>query len=131
MSIRINYNIEVSLSESLYQIKELGQTTPWKGVNDQCDDGGTWRRTIVAGAVNVAIDINGLANGRLIAVKTTAAITLKRNVTGDTGWPIRPLGVGATDGIFICSTDGLTSLYVSNSGTVDAEVTFVVAGLMT
>jgi hypothetical protein len=129
--IRIVFNVDISLSESTSQIKELGQTTPWKGLNDQCDDGGTWRQKVAAGTTNLAIGLNGITDGLFLAVKTTKEITLKRNSTADTGWPIRPLGVGATEGVFICSTDGLTSLYVTNSGTEAAEITFAVAGMIT
>ncbi len=128
MAIRVTFDIDLALSESRSGSKELG-IAPWAGTNDQLDDGGAWRRRISAGATNVAIDINGLANGRLVAVKTSQPITLKRNSVDDTGWVIRPLGTGATDGIFICTTDGVTTLYVTNAGSEAAEVTFMVAGI--
>jgi hypothetical protein len=129
MAIRVKFEIDLSLSENSIEAKELGMTPPWKGTNDQQDDGGTWRRKIVAGATDVLIDLNGLANGRLIAVKTNKTVLLKKNSAAGESWPIRPLGTGALDGIFFCTTDGITALYVTNGGSEDAEVTFTVAGI--
>ena len=129
MGIRTKFLVDLSLSETTSESKELGQSPPWKGTNDQLDDGGTWRRKIIAGATNVLIDLNGLANGRLIAIKSNREITVRKNSSGGEPWTIRPLGTGATDGIMVITTDAVTALYVSNAGSEDAEVTFAVAGM--
>lgn len=129
MSIRVNYNINLSLSETTLEQKELGMTPPWVGTNDQLDDGGTFRRRITAGSVDVQVSLLGLSNGRLLAIKTTQQISFKKNSNSGEAWTIRPLGTGALDGIFLCTTDAITSVYVTNSGTLDAEVTFSVGGL--
>ena len=129
MPIRIKFNIEYSLSENSTGGKELGLAPPWTGTNDQMDDGGTFRRKITAGATDVAVDINGLANCRFLTIKTNKAIKLKLNNTGNTAIDITPLGVGALDGIMVLTTDSVTVLYVSNLGTADAEVTFSIAGM--
>ena len=129
MSIRVKFKVDLSLSETTAEGKELGLTAPWSGTNDLQDDGGTWRRKVVAGAIDVLIDLNGLANGRLIAIKSNKEITVKKNATTGEAWTIRPLGTGALDGVMVITTDGVTALYVTNAGTADAEVTFLVAGI--
>ena len=93
------------------------------------DEGGTWRQKIVAGATDVAVDLNGLANGRVLAIKSNQQITFKKNNAGGEPWTIRPLGTGALDGVFYATTDGITSLYFSNAGSLDAEVTISLAGM--
>lgn len=130
MAIRVKYTIELSLSESTADAKELGQSPPWKGTNDLQDDGGTWRRRIPASTADVEIDINGLANAHLVAIKSNKEITVKKNAATGEPWTVRPLGSSAApDGIFVVTTDAVTKLYVSNPGAEDAEVTFSVAGI--
>ena len=129
MAIRVKFEVDLQLSESPQGMKELGKTPPWSGTNDQQDNGGTWRQRIDAGATDVLVDLNGLANGRLIAIKSNQEISVKKNADTGEAWTIKPLGTGALDGVFMITTDGVTSLYVSNAGSIDAEVTFSVAGV--
>ena len=128
MAVRIRLDIKVTISENPSEANELGRTTPWVGVNDQQENGGSWTQTIAAGVVDLPVDLNGLADGTLIAIKTDQAIDIKKNAASGEAWTVRPLGVGALDGFFIVSTTGVTSLFVSNSGGKDAIVTFMVAG---
>lgn len=130
MGVRVSFEIGIQISENSQELKELGKTPPWSGKTDLLDDGGTWRQRILAGAVNVAVDLNGLANGRLIAIKTTQTITVKKNASGGEPWTIRPIGAGALDGVFCVTTDGITSLHFSNPGSLDAEVTISIAGMV-
>jgi hypothetical protein len=129
MAIRVKFDIDLQLSESSQGQKELGKSPPWSGINDQQDNGGTWRQRIDAGDTDILVDLNGLANGRLIAIKTDQEISVKKNSAGGEAWTIRPLGTGALDGIFMITTDGITSLYLTNAGSLDAEVTFSIAGV--
>jgi hypothetical protein len=129
MSITVNWNIELSVSETTLENKELGQTSPWQGNNSQLDDGGSFRRKIPAGSTDILVPMVGLSNGRLLGIKTSQTIIIKKNSSGGEPWTIRPLGVGALDGIFLVTTDGITSIYVSNAGSLDANVTFVVGGV--
>jgi hypothetical protein len=130
MGVRVTFEVLVQISENTQELKELGKTPPYKGTCDLLDDGGTWRQRIVAGAVNVAVDLNGLVNGRLLAVKTNQTITMKKNASGGEPWTIRPMGTGALDGVFLATTDGITSLYFSNPGSLDAEVTISLCGMV-
>ena len=104
---------------------------PWSGVSDVLDDGGTFRRQLAAGATDVLIDITalyGLAACRVLAIKTSQTITWKANSSGNTPLSIKPIGFGALDGVMYITTDGITSLYLSNPGSLVAEVTVSIAG---
>lgn len=129
MGVRVTFEVLVQISENTQEFKELGKSPPWRGTNDLLDEGGTWRQKIVAGATDVLVDLNGLANGRLLAIKTSQTITFKKNSAGGEAWTVRPLGTGALDGVFYATTDGITSLYFSNAGSLDAEVTISLAGM--
>lgn len=130
MGIRVTLEVLVQLSENTQELKELGKSPPWRGTCDLLDEGGTWRQRIAAGASNVAIDLNGIATGRLLAIKSNQTITVKKNASGGEPWTIRAMGTGALDGIFLITTDGITSLYLSNAGSLPAEVTISLAGMV-
>lgn len=130
MGVRVTFEVLVQISENNQELKELGRSPPWKGTSDLLDDGGTWRQRILAGAVDVPVDLNGLANGRLLAIKTNQTITFKKNLIGGEPWTIRPIGAGALDGVFLATTNGITSLFFSNPGSLDAEVTISLGGMV-
>lgn len=129
MAIRVKFEVSLQISENSQGQKELGKTAPWCGTNDLQDNGGTWRQRLAAGDTDILVDLNGLANGRLIAIKSNQEILIKKNSAGGEAWTVRPLGTGATDGIFVITTDGVTSLYLTNAGGLDADVTFSIAGV--
>lgn len=131
MGVRVTFEVLVQISENTQEFKELGKTPPWRGTCDLLDEGGTWRQKLIAGATDVAVDLNGLANGRMLAIKSSQQISFKKNSTGGEPWTIRPMGTGALDGIFLATTDGLTSLYFTNAGSLDAEVVISIAGMTT
>jgi len=129
MAVRVTFEVLVQISENASELKELGKTPPWKGTSDLQDHGGTWRQKIIAGASNIAVDLNGLTSGRVIAIKTSQTITFKKNSSAGEAWTIRPMGLGSLDGVFFATTDGITSLHFSNAGSLDAEITISIAGL--
>ncbi len=128
MSIRIKFDLDLSLSENTSGAEELGKSPPWSGVNDTMDDGGTFRRRFAGGVTDQLVDINGLTTCKFLAIKSSQPITFKKNSSGGESTSITPLGFGATDGILIMTTDSITSLYVSNPGSLAAEVTFYICG---
>jgi len=129
MAIRVKFELSLQMSEGNQGLKELGKTAPWSGTNDQQDNGGTWRQRVVAGETDLLVDLNGLVTGNLIAIKSDQEISIKKNSNLGEPWTISPLGTGATDGVFMVTTNGVTSLYVTNAGGLDAEVTFSIAGV--
>lgn len=129
MGIRVKFEVQLQLSETTQEGKELGRTSPWSGTNDQQDNGGTWRQRLDAGAADVEVDLNGLASAQLIALKSDQEITFKKDSAAGEVWTLRPLGTGALDGVLLLTTSGITKLYLSNAGSLDAEVTISVAGV--
>lgn len=129
MAIRVKFEILLQISESTAEGKELGKTAPWQGTSDLLENGGTWRQRIEAGDTDVEVDLNGLANGRLIAIKTDQEISFKKETAGGEPWILRPLGTGALEGVFLITTDAVTKLFFTNAGSLDAEVTISVAGI--
>lgn len=127
MAIRVNFEAKLEISETTGEGKELGKAD-WNGKNDEQQNGGSFLQTIVAGSTDVLVDLNGLSDGALVGIKTDQEISIKKNSAAGEAWTVKPLGVGALSGIFIVTTTGVSSLYVSNSGSLDAEVTFVFAG---
>lgn len=130
MSIRVVFSLGISISETTTELKELGNTPPWQGTNDQLDEGGTFRVRIPAGTSNVSVSMLNLTNVRLLGIKTTKTVHMSKNSAAGEPWTIRPLGVGAVDGVFVTTTDGITGLYFSNSGSLDADVTISIGGLV-
>ena len=128
MAVRIRHDIKITISENPSEINELGKTTPWVGTNDQQENGGSWTQNIAASVVDQLVDLNGLADATLLAIKSDETISIKKNSAGGEPWTIQALGVSSLDGFFVISTTGVTSLYVSNAGAKDATVTFMVAG---
>lgn len=128
MAIRVTFEVLLQLSENTTEGKELGKTAPWRGKNDQQDNGGTFLQRIPAGSTDVSIDLNGLSNGTILGIKSSQEISVKKNSALGEAWTIKPLGTGALDGVFIVTTDGVTSLFVTNAGSLDADVTFAFAG---
>lgn len=129
MAVRVKFELDLQISENSQGQKELGKTAPWCGTNDLQDNGGSWRQRFDAGVTDIEVDLNGLVTGHLIAIKTDQEISIKKNTAVGEAWTITPLGVGATDGIFMITTDGVTSLFITNAGSLDAEVTFSIAGV--
>lgn len=132
MGVRTRFTIDFSISENSTGGKELGQTPPWSGVSDVNDDGGSFKRKLSAGASNILIDIAGLTGFsavRLLAMKADQTITYKKNSSAGEAWTLRPIGVGALDGVVFMTTDGITSLYLSNPGAIDTEVTISFGGV--
>lgn len=125
---RIKFTFDFSISEDQTAGRELGQSPPWQGVTDAIADGGTFRRKILAHATDVLVGINGLSGLNWLAIKSDQTITFKKNSTMGEPTTLEALGVGAMDAILIMTTAGITSLYVSNPGATDAEVTFSMAG---
>lgn len=130
MAIRVKFEIDLSLSENASEAKDLGKTAPWKGINDLMDNGGSFRQRVAAGAVNYEVDLNGLTSARMIAIKTNKAVSVKKNSISGEPWLIKPLGVGALDGILFITTDSVTTLYISNAGADAADITFFLAGVV-
>lgn len=134
MSVRVRYKIQVAVSSTSAEDKDLGNLS-WEIVTDQQGEGGSWKTVVAAGAVDVQIPMDSIADVRLLILRTTAKdpnqtpnqILIRRNTNVAEQIEILPLA-DAKEGHLLLSTDGLTAIYASNPGAVDMEMIIVAAG---
>lgn len=129
MTVRIKFDLKFSISEDSSGRRELGQADPWYGVTDAIDDGGTFRMLVPAGTSNMAVSIQSLTQLNWLAIKSDQTITFRKNSTSGEPTTLQALGTGAPDAFMIMTTAGITSLYLSNAGSIDAEVVVSMAGV--
>lgn len=134
MPVRVRYRIEVAISSTPAEEKDLGNVA-FEVVNDDAGEGGTRKTTLAAGATDVSVMMNEISDASFIAIKTNAkdptetlgAITLKKNAIGGEEITIQPLP-GESQAHMLLSTTGITDLFASNGGTVDTEITVMAVG---
>lgn len=134
MAVRARYKIEVALSSTTAEEKDLGNQT-YLVVSDSLNEAGTRKVRLAAGVVDAVVSMNQISTASLLVVRTNAVnsndtpttIELKRNLTTAEVMPIVPL-TGTSEGHLLMSTSGITALYASNPGSIDMELTLVLAG---
>lgn len=134
MAVRVRYKIEVGVSSTTAEDKDLGNHN-FLVIADGPADGGSRKVTLAAGATDVLVSMNEITTAKFILVRTNAlnandtpgTIELKKNLVGGEVIEIVPM-TGTFGGHFLLSTDSVTALYMSNPGTVAMEVTVVIAG---
>lgn len=135
MGVRVRYSLAAGVSSTTAEERDLGNVK-WEIVADEKTKGGTWKTVLLAGATDVQLQIDNISTIQLLIIRTNAkdpnnapnAISIKRNGIGGEAILIKPLG-SALEGHFVLSTDSLTSIYATNAGTVDMELTIVAAGI--
>jgi hypothetical protein len=134
MAVRVRYRIEVGVSSTTAEDKDLGNHS-YLVIADGASDGGSRKVSLAAGATDVLVSMNEISTAKFIAVRTNAVnvndtpgtIELKKNGVGGEVIEIVPM-TGASSGHLLLSTDSVTALYASNPGTVAMEITVVIAG---
>jgi len=134
MTIRLRYKLELGVSTSSAEDKDLGNHY-WEAVTDALGDGGSRKTKLAASASDVALTMGEVADAKFIAIKTNAVDANDTpgtiNITKDdpAGEVIAIVPMSTTkQGFLGMTTTGITALYASNPGTVDMEVTVIVAG---
>lgn len=133
MSVRIRYKIEVAISSTDAEERDLANGK-YEVVADTEGEGGAWKLTLPSLAVDVPINLPTLAAPSFIAIRATAKdptnlpvpVGIKKTLGGEEN-VIAPLG-DQREGHFVLTTDGVATLYASNPGAVDMELTVFVAG---
>ena len=134
MTIRARYSLSFAVSSTSAEEKDLGNAK-WEVVSDSPNEGGVRKNVVVASAVDVELNMASVASAKLLIVRTSpkdptedpVEIRVRRNNITAEQIAIVPL-TGTKEGHFLLSTTGLTSLYASNMGTVDMDVTLVLVG---
>lgn len=134
MSVRVRFKCEAAVSSTSAEERDLGNKK-YEVVSDGLGEGGTWKTLLVAGAVDVEVTLRNVAAARMLMVATNvrdqnqspSVVNLKRQSNLGEVIAIEPMS-GTRTGHMLLTTSGLTAVYLSNPGTVDMEVTLVVAG---
>lgn len=134
MTVRLRYKLELGVSTSSAEDKDLGNHY-WEAVTDALGDGGSRKTKLAAAASDVALTMGQVADAKLIAIKTNAVdandtpgtVEITKNDPANEVIEIVPMST-TKQGFLAMTTTGITALYASNPGSVDMEVTVVVAG---
>lgn len=134
MPVRVRYKTEVFISSSMAGEEDLGKPIAYI-TNDLMGEGGTWKTTLVAGAVDQQLFLPNVASARFIWLRTNAkdptqtltGILVRRNLVTNEQFPVDPLP-GAKEAQWMQTTSALTALFASNPSVIDIEVTIGVAG---
>ena len=132
--MRSRYSIQAALSSTSSEEKDLGNKK-YEVVSDSLSEGGTWKTRLAPASVDVNLSLRDVAEVKLLVVSTLAVdpnatpgtVTLKLNATVNDPFDIVPLPT-AKQGHFLLTTESLTSIFLSNPGAVEMEVTLTVAG---
>ncbi len=129
MPVRIRYHINIQISSTTAEEKDLANAS-LEVVTDSFGEGGVRKFTVIAGATDLQIGLDNVANTQFLAIRTNSKdptldpvqLSVKRNTTGNEAIPITPMPT-TKEGHLLISTTGLTALFVSNAGAVDMELT--------
>lgn len=138
MAVRLTYGLNLGISSTENEERDLGDRN-FQVASDDLEQGGSWKVTLPKSTTDKPIALANITEVRLLCLRTTAkdptlpcpVVGMKVNSTGGSALPIRPIGDGdnAKEGILIMSTEGITSLYLTNADTAtDVEVIVSVAG---
>lgn len=134
MAVRTRYKIEVTVSSTPDEEKDLGHPT-WEVWSDTMGEGGIKKVALAPAAPDTLVPLDLIASCKFLAIRTNAVnpndlpgtVNVKLNSSGGTAIPVSPIP-DAKEGHLLLSTSGITALYVANPGTVAMNVTVAAAG---
>lgn len=134
MSVRIRYRVEVVISSSSAEEKDLGNLK-YEVVNDEQNEGGTWKTTLAAAAVNTQLQLGNVASAKFVMIRTASKdptlspvpVFVRLNSPSGEQIEVTPVGA-AKEGIQVLTSGGITALYASNPGSVAMDVIVAAAG---
>ena len=134
MSVRLRFKLYAAVSSTSAEENDLG-----KVLGEVCDDsqseGGAWKTTVAAAAVNVALPLDSIASAKFLAVKATPKDPTQTMtqvdiiLNGTITIPLFPIGT-SKEALFMVSSAGITSLAVTNNqpSAVPVDLVIVVGG---
>lgn len=134
MTVRIRYQISVSVSSSAAEEKDLGNVA-YEVLHDASGEGGSRKTLLAGGATGASIGLNQITDTKFVLIRATSKDptlslgTIEIRLNSPTGEVIElaPLP-GATEAHLLLTSTGLTALYASNPGTSDVDVIVVAVG---
>lgn len=135
MAVRVRYALQASVSSTSAEEKDLGNVK-FEVVTDVEKKGGSRKTELLASAADVPLQLDNITTVQLLIIRTTSldpnqlpvGITIKRNSTSGETILIKPVG-DSKEGLLVITTDGLTSLFASNPGAVDMNLTITTVGV--
>lgn len=134
MPIRLRQSAKIEVSSSTRENKDLGNVA-WEIVTDGLGEGGAWKTLVPAGASLLELKLDNIANVKFLVLLTSAkdptqtpvALDFRKNGSGGEIFQVKPLS-SVKQGQFLITSEGITSLFVTNAGAVDMEVVVVAGG---
>lgn len=135
MAVRVRYAVQAAVSSTTAEEKDLGNVKV-EVVTDSETKGGTWKTVVPAATADMQLYVDNITTIQLLIIRTTAVnpneapvgVSIKRNGTAAEAILIKPVG-DSKEGVLVLSTDSLTSIYASNAGTVDMNLTITAVGV--
>jgi hypothetical protein len=126
--------LDVAISSTPAEERDLGNGK-FEIVVDSQNEGGSWKTTVPALAVDQPIQLPNVAVAKLIAIRTnpknpndaSVPLTFKRGSALGEAIVVAALTT-SKEGYFFYTTDSLTALFCSNPGSVSMDVTIYVCG---
>lgn len=134
MTVRVRYKLDVAISSTQAEEKDLGNGR-FEIVVDSQGEGGSWKITLPAGAVDTPIQLPNVTTAKFLVIRTTpknpnatpSVIGFRRDLITNEVINVMSLST-SKEGYFMLTTDSLLALFATNPGTVDMEITVYVAG---
>lgn len=133
MAVRVRYKTEIVVSSTSAEEKDLGNQK-YEVVNDDMNEGGTWKTVLAAAAVDVQLNLGNVAAARFLCIRTSAKdptltagnVLIRLGDVGAEQITIKPMG--GKEGIFKISCNDIDSVFASNPGSVIMDVIVSAAG---
>jgi len=134
MTVRIRYKIDISVSSTSAEEKDLGNVA-YEVLHDASGEGGSRKMLLEGGAVDELIGLNQITTTRFVLIRTSSKdptlalglIEIKLNSPTGEVIEVAPLP-GASEAHLLLVSSGLTEIYASNPGTSDVDVIVVAVG---
>ena len=134
MTVRVRYKLEVAISSTNAEEKDLGNGK-YEIVVDSQGEGGSRKLTLPAGAVDTPIQLGNVTTAKFLMIRTTpknpnatpSVVKIKRDTVLGEEIAIQSLTT-SKEGYLVLTTDSMTALFASNPGTVEMDLTVFVAG---
>lgn len=134
MPVRSRVRIEVGISSTTQEARDLGNGN-FEQVTDGLGEGGSRKFTLAASTTDAPLDLGNISSAAMLVIRTNAKdplqdpveISIKRNDIANEAHPITPLP-DTKEGFYVTTTSGVTSLFATNAGSVDMELTLFTAG---